>query len=146
MKSISNCKRKFLAISRATLLIGAISFFPAANAADAVVQNMGNIAYVSGGVGDESIDQLNSLRDKFNLKLVFALKSGAYLSDVHAVIADAKGRTLLDTTADGPWLLTRLPAGSYQVAVSSAGVTKKRQISVAASGLKTVDFRWDANE
>ena len=146
MKPISSSKREFLMISRTALLIGAVSFFPVASADDAVVHNMGNIAYVSGGVGDESISQLNSLRDKFNLKLVFALKSGAYLSDVHAVIADSKGRALLDTTSDGPWLLTRLPAGSYQVDVSYTGVTKKRQVSVAAGGLKTVDFRWDSNE
>jgi hypothetical protein len=146
MKPISSTKNKFLAISRAALLVGAVSFFPAANADDAVVQHMGNIAYVSGGVGDESIDRLNSMRDKFNLKLVFALKSGAYLSDVRTVIADKKGSTLLDTTSDGPWLLTRLPAGNYQVVVSSAGVAKKRQVSVAASGMKTVDFRWDADQ
>lgn len=146
MNSISSSKRKFLMISRVALLIGAVSFFPAANAADAVVQNMGNVAYVSGGVGDESIEKLNSLRNEFNLKLVFALKSGAYLSDVHTVIADTKGRTLLDTTSDGPWLMTRLPAGSYQVVASSAGVTKKRQVSVTANAMKTVDFRWDADQ
>lgn len=146
MKSISSSKRKFLMISRTALLLGAVSFLPAASAEDAVVHNMGNVAYVSGGVGDESIARLNSLRNEFNLKLVFALKSGAYLSDVRTVIADAKGRTVLDTTSDGPWLLTRLPAGSYQVVASSAGVSKKRQVSVAVGGLKTVDFRWDANE
>ena len=146
MKAISRSKSKFLAISRAAVLIGAVSFFPAANAVDGVVQNMGNIAYVSGGVGDESIERLQSMRDEFNLKLVFALKSGAYLSDVHTVISDAKGRSLLDTTSDGPWLMTRLPAGSYQVVVSSAGVAKKRQVSVAANGMKTVDFRWDSDQ
>jgi hypothetical protein len=146
MKSNSSSTGKFLAISRAALFIGVVSFVPAANAADAVVQNMGNIAYVSGGVGDESIERLNSMRDRFNLKLVFALKSGAYLSDVHTVIANAKGATLLDTTSDGPWLLTRLPAGSYEVVASSAGVTKKRQVSVAATGMKTVDFRWDSDQ
>ena len=32
MKAISRSKSKFLAISRAALLIGAVSFFPAANA------------------------------------------------------------------------------------------------------------------
>ena len=146
MKTISSSKTKLLAISRVALLISAVATFPAANADDALVQNAGSIPHVTGGVGDESIERLKSMRDEFNLKLVFALKSGAYLSAVRTVIADTKGVTLLDTTSEGPWLLTRLPAGSYQVAVSSAGVTKKRQISVPANGMKTVDFRWDSDQ
>lgn len=147
MKPISSSRTKFLAISRAALLIGAVSVVPAASADEAaVVSNLGNVAYVSGGVGDESINRLNSMAREFNLKLVFALKSGAYLSDVHTVIVDTRGATVLDTTTDGPWLLTRLSTGSYQVLASFAGVTKKRQVSVGANGLRTVDFRWDTDD
>lgn len=62
------------------------------------------------GDGTGSIDRLNSLVGDFNLKLVFALKSGAYLSGVKLTIADAAGKTLVDTASEGPWLLARSAA------------------------------------
>ena len=143
---------KLIAAARASILLGCVLLVPAlvpaltpsARAAsdDAVVKTTGGVRYVSGGVGTDSIDRLNSLAGDFNLKLVFALKSGSYVSDVGVVIADAKGQTLLDTTSEGPWLLTRLPAGNYQVVATFAGSAVKRQIAVGAEKLRTVDFRW----
>ncbi|MEO7725682.1 MAG: carboxypeptidase regulatory-like domain-containing protein [Burkholderiales bacterium] len=107
------------------------------------VETAGNVSYVSGGVGADSIDRLNSLAKDFNLKLVFALRSGDYVSDVQVNIASASGKTLLDTASQGPWFLTRLPAGKYQIAATFAGKTEKRSI-VVGKGLRTVDFRWGA--
>jgi hypothetical protein len=109
---------------------------------DAVVQTSRGITYVSGGVGAESIDRLNGLARDFNLKLVFALQSGSYVSDVKVAIADAAGKALLDATSDGPWFLAKLPAGTYQVAATFGGNVVKRQVSVGAARLTTADFRW----
>jgi len=106
------------------------------------VQNTGNVTYVSGGVGLESLDQLSSISRDFNLKLVFALNSGAYLSGVQVAIVDRKGQTVVDTTSDGPWFMAKLPAGNYQVIATVAGKAEKRQVSVGTSGLKTVNLRW----
>lgn len=127
------------------LLIGAASLAPLANASnDESVQTMNGVSYVSGGVGTASIDRLNSLAQDFNLKLVFALTSGAYLSDVKVTIADASGKTLLDATSAGPWLLAKLPAGNYQIVASFAGHAEKRSVTVGSEKLKTIDFRWSA--
>jgi hypothetical protein len=157
MKRITGTNGKSLAHGLAAILLGsaflAFALVPAlvptlissasANSDDAVVQKTpGGVSYVSGGVGTDSIDRLNSLARDFNLKLVFALTSGSYVSDVKVAIADAKGRTILDTTSDGPWLLTRLPAGNYQVVATLSGNTVKRQVAVGAGKLRTVDFRW----
>jgi hypothetical protein len=153
MKRISGIENKSLAHSLAAILLGsaflASALVPAlissasANSDDAVVQKTpGGVSYVSGGVGTDSIDRLNSLASDFNLKLVFALTSGSYVSDVKVAIADAKGRTILDTTSDGPWLLTRLPAGNYQVVATLSGNAVRRQVAVGAAKLRTVDFRW----
>jgi hypothetical protein len=57
-------------------------------------------------------------------------------------IADAAGKTMLDTTSEGPWLLTKLPAGNYQVVATFAGTAERRAIAVGAGNLRTVDFRW----
>ena len=82
------------------------------------------------------------MSSQFNLKLIFALKSGEYLSGVQVAITDAKGKSMLDTTSEGPWFMTRLPVGKYQIVATVAGKTEKRQITVDGTKLKTVDFRW----
>ena len=127
----------------AAILLGAAPLVPVANAnSDESVQTAGRVSYVSGGVGTTSIDRLSSLTRDFNLKLVFALKSGDYVSGVKVAIADAAGKTLLDTTSEGPWFLAKLPAGNYQIVATLAGNAEKRTIAVGAEKLKTVDFRW----
>jgi hypothetical protein len=128
----------------AALLVGSAMLLPLAgySAEDDVVKTSGTVTYVSGGVSDESLDHLKSMSSEFNLKLVFALNSGAFMSDVNVAISDSKGNSLLNTKSHGPWLLAKLPAGNYQVvATSSSGVSMTRSASVGA-GTKEVDFRW----
>ena len=125
------------------VLLGAASPVPVANAnSDEIIHTAGGVSYVSGGIGKDSIDRLNSLASDFNLKLVFALKSGNYVNGVKVSIADAAGKTLLDTTSEGPWLLTRLPAGNYQIVATFAGNAEKRTIAIGVEKLRTIDFRW----
>ena len=127
------------------ILLCAASLVPVASAiSDESVQTAGRVSYVSGGVGTASLDRLSSLARDFNLKLVFALKSGDYVSDVKVTIADAAGKQLLDTISEGPWFLAKLPAGTYQVAATFGGKAEKRTIAVDAKRLKTLDFRWSS--
>lgn len=138
MKRILGMKRKSLAHSFAAILLGSASLVPAlvpitSAKMDAIVQTAGGVSYVSGGVGADSIDRLGSLAGNFNLKLVFALKSGEYVNGVRVAIADAAGKTLLDTTSEGPWFLTKLPVGNYQIVATFAGNAVKRQIAVGAA-------------
>lgn len=151
MKRIPGSKRQSIARCMAAILLGLVSLVPAASAdsvestdSEVVVQSAGGVPYVSGGIGEESIDRLNSRAREFNLKLVFALNSGEYVSDVGVSIANAKGKTLLDATSEGPWFYTRLPAGNYRVVATLNGKTVKRQVAVGSAKLRTVDFRWAA--
>lgn len=145
MKRIPGSVSTLLARGFAAILLGCVSFASAAGTdGDPVVQTTGGVSYVSGGVGTASIDRLNALAGGFNLKLVFAGKSGAYLADVRVNIADSKGRTILDITSEGPWLLAKLPAGSYRISASFAGNAVKKQVSLSTGKLRTVDFRWAA--
>ncbi len=94
MKQISSMKRKFLAHGLAGILLCYASLIPVVSADnDEVLQTSDGVSYVSGGVGLDSINRLNSLAAEFNLKLVFALRSGAYLSDVQVVVVNAAGKT-----------------------------------------------------
>ena len=145
MKTLDHATRKFLAGGVAAVLLGCASLLSLAQANDAaVVRSAGAIRYVSGGVGGESLEQLAAMARDFNVKLVFALASGDYLSDVRVLIADAQGHTLLDTVADGPWLLVRLPAGKYRIAATLGSQQQQREVSVGATQSTTVDFRWAA--
>jgi hypothetical protein len=143
MKPIRGIKNKFLAYGLAAILLGSGPLTASAQN-DGVVQTQGNVSYVSGGVGTESLDRLNAIIGDFNLKLVFARVSGEYLSNVRVVIADAKARTILETTSEGPWLLAKLPAGKYRITATVEGKEQKRQITTGAIKLTTVDFRWIA--
>ena len=134
--------RLFTAVVTA-ITLSVATLVPVANAySDEIVQTAGGVSYVSGGVGTTSIDRLGSLAKDFNLKLVFAMKSGDYVSDVKVSIADAKGKTLLETMSEGPWFFTKLPAGNYQIVATFAGKAEKRTVAVGAANLRTVDFRW----
>lgn len=146
MKTISDTQSGMLTRSFAALLLGAAMLLSISNvhSADARVQTSSGISYVSGGVGDDSIAKLEALARDFNVKLVFALQSGNYVSDVKVVIADAKGKTLVDATSAGPWFLVKLPAGSYQVVATFAGKDVKRSVTAGKAKLQTVDFRWAA--
>ena len=143
MRPIQN---RMISRSLAALLLSStlILFTGNAISADATVQTSGGISYVSGGVGDDSIIKLNTLAGQFNLKLVFALQSGNYVSDVQVAIADAKGKTLLDATSAGPWFLAKLPTGNYQIVATFEGKAVKRSVTVGKAKLQTVDFRWAA--
>ena len=144
MKRIPDMKNAVPARNIVALLLSAALLAPISHAQnnEAIMQTVGNVPYVSGGIGIASIDRLDSMSSQFNLKLVFALKSGEYLSDVKVTITDAAGKAIVDTMSDGPWLLTKLPPGKYQIAASFAGNTVKRTVAVGAARLNTVDFRW----
>ena len=49
---------------------------------------------------------------------------------------------LVDAQSEGPWFLTRLPAGDYRVVASFAGNAVKRHIVIGTERLETIDFRW----
>jgi hypothetical protein len=100
------------------------------------------VAYASGGVSEESRDNLNAIAGDFNLKVVMATKTGEYLSDVDVVITDDRGRPLVSAVADGPWFFARLPSGHYVVSASTHGTTQRKSVTLGDRQAR-VDLRWD---
>lgn len=115
-------------------------------AADEAVATAGDVSWVSGGIGEDSRERLAALAAGFgfNLKVTFALQSGDYLSAVAVRIVDAGGRTVLETTSEGPIMLVRLPAGRYEFAATVGGRELKQRLSVVAGRTATAVFRWPA--
>lgn len=68
---------------------------------------------------------------RYPLKLVFAAADGNYIADVHVRVEDASGNVALEADCDSPWLLARLPSGSYDVtATARSGHTEKARVQV----------------
>jgi len=100
------------------------------------------VSVLSGGIGADARDQLAAQARNYNLKLVFALASGEYISDVNVSIADSGGRKVVDHVANGPWMFAELAPGSYTITATFNGKTETHKVSVSKQGQKVVDFRW----
>ncbi len=134
--------RQAAAIALALLAVSGVLAPPAGAKSEEVARAPSGVMYVTGGVGTEAMDLLKSMEKNFNLKLIFANTSGAYLSDVKVTIVDASGNVVLDAMSEGPLLMAKLPAGSYRVDATFGGHPESRKVTVAANKLLTVDFRW----
>ena len=105
-------------------------------------QHTSPIPYLSGGIGEDARESIKAQEKHFNVKLIFAEKTGAYLADVNVVIADDSGNRILDIKADGPITLVQLPAGTFDIRVSAYGKTQIRHIAMRKDGRKTLTFLW----
>lgn len=114
-------------------------------AAAAEPASRNGIAYVSGGIGANAEEKLRAQRSAYNLMLVFTLNEGNYLADVKVTLANARGGTLLEHVADGPYFMAKLPAGQYTISATHAGKTQTRRVSVAGKGLTAAYLRWPSN-
>ena len=129
-------------IAGAVLLVGAASAGWCAEGTPEIRQS-GAVSYVSGGVSEEDRSALEPITRDFNLKLIFALRNGEYLSDISVLVTAGRGQTVLDAKAEGPWFFAKLPSGQYQVSVTAPnGQTQRKTVVVGPRGLRTLDFRW----
>jgi hypothetical protein len=135
------CYSRFLQV----WTVGAILSMGIAVAGQAAEVAKDGVNYTSGGIGIDSQERLNARAREFNLKLIFTLNEGNYIADVNVILTDAKGRKVVEHTADGPFFMARLPAGQYNVAATYEGKTVTRKISVGGGGLRTEYFRWPSN-
>jgi hypothetical protein len=127
----------------ATLLLAGVALSSAA----LEVKATGEVRWVSGGVGTDERDEMIMALPDYNFRLLVAAeKSGAYLSGVQVVVRDAGGRAILDTPLEGPWLLSRLPPGRYEVTATYTGKPQTRTFTVPASGRREVHLYWMAPE
>lgn len=99
--------------------------------------------YVSGGVSEENRQSLRQMTTADNLQLIFAAKNRGYLSDVTVLITDDKGREVLNTVAQGPWLFTKLPAGKYRINATVMGHSQGAVAEVSPKGQTRVYLTWE---
>ena len=99
------------------------------------------IPYLSGGASLDAREKLDAEGKNYNLKLVFAGKSGEYLSDIKVGISDRTGKKVLDAVSTGPWFFCKLPPGKYTVTATMMGKEKRTRINIG-KGQSTLNFYW----
>ena len=135
--------------SAVTLLwIGVLLGLVSARAADEALppeQAQGEIRYRSGGIGADESAAMKAARADYALSLLFASTEeghAAYASDVHVSILAADGSELLETVAEGPYLLVELPPGRYHVVATARGEVRKREVRIVAGKHQQLGFQW----
>lgn len=109
------------------------------------VQANANVPAVSGGVSVNARDNMRAATPPHNVKMVFALTTGNYVSDVQVKVTNQSGKVVIDDIANGPWLFAQLPAGTYNATATYNGKPVTHRFSVGKSGVKTAQFRWPAS-
>lgn len=108
-------------------------------------QKMQNaVAYLNGGAGDEEVQFIKQAIKDYSMALAFARSASPraeYVADVAVTVKDAKGQTVFDLPSSGPYLLLKLPAGSYQVTATYQGKAQTRKVS-AGNAASLVTFEW----
>jgi hypothetical protein len=103
--------------------------------------------YLSGGVGSDEREVMEERGKAYNVKLVFAEKTGAYLSNVKLVIEDAKREEMVSLNANGPWFYIQLPPGSYSVKATFGEKSNElKALRVTKDKKAHHVFVWDLGE
>jgi hypothetical protein len=141
-------------IAAAFTIANVAAAFPAHAATSTMLppeKTAAGIAYRTGGIGEEEAAAMKKAESRYPLVLEFVGKPVArglnaeYLADVRVTIADAKdGKSVLSTTAAGPFLMAKVAPGKYTVTAEYQGKTKHRTVEVRAKKTEHVMFEWNA--
>ena len=128
-------------------LLGAAGFAHAQTQTLPAVQKSGDVEYLSGGIDKDEATAFQAESRNWPLALQFAVTGGQraqFASDVQVTLRGAGGRSVLQTTTTGPFLLVRVPPGSYAVEAVLEGVARRRQVSVKRGASAKAMFSWPA--
>ncbi|CAB3681475.1 carboxypeptidase-like regulatory domain-containing protein [Achromobacter insolitus] len=132
----------------AAMALGSMAFAGILSTAQAglpPVQQQGSVQYVSGGIGLDESEAMKAAAKDYPLALTFAAQRDGkadYVANVAVTISDAQGKAVLQATAEGPYMLVKLPAGNYKISATYNGQAQQRDVSVQNSGTARAVFEW----
>jgi hypothetical protein len=152
-----NARVKYLFVLLALLVVeplrcgGPVPAVPAAQFPPAIIILEGKTSqgfpYLSGGVSSDEREVMEERGKAYNVKLVFAEKTGAYLSHVKLAIEDAKREETVSLDTNGPWFYIQLPLGSYGVKATFGGTSNElKALRVTKDKKARHVFVWDLGE
>ncbi|MBC9904336.1 MULTISPECIES: carboxypeptidase-like regulatory domain-containing protein [Achromobacter] len=132
----------------AAMALGSMAFAGILSTAQAgmpPVQQQGSVQYVSGGIGLDESEAMKAAAKDYPLALTFAAQRDGqadYVANVSVTISDAHGKSVLQTTAEGPYMLVKLPAGNYKISATYNGQAQNRNVAVQNTGTARAVFEW----
>lgn len=137
-------------IAAKLVLFGALVVMPIATFAEDTMQTqtpemMGDVSYVSGGIGESELEMMQGRAKDYSLEFVFVQKlkqKEEYLADINVRIQDAHHNVVLETVTEGPYLFLNLPKGRYSVSAEYKGDVKLRNVVVNTKKHQKVVFWW----
>jgi len=109
------------------------------------MQRQGGIEYLSGGIGLEESTAIEAESRKWPLTLLFSARRwqrAVYTADAKVSLRDGQGRLLLQVQADGPFLLLRLPPGTYTADATLDGKPLQQRVVLKKGEAARVVFVW----
>lgn len=123
-----------------------LSFFSsAASFADEITIQQDNhgVDYVTGGIGSEEVEAMESFKKQFNLYFLFSEgKVGRVIDDINISISDSKNQPVFALEHAAPRLLLNLPSGKYQVTASYLGSEQRYRFTHDAKKHQRVILNW----
>ncbi len=108
-------------------------------------QQYGQVSYVTGGFGQDESEAFKAAMGQYALALTLSSRAdghAAYIADVQVVLRDAQDATVLNVTAQGPFLLARLEPGRYRLFATYLGRTLSRELTVRQGATTRIDLNW----
>lgn len=106
-------------------------------------QVQGSSSYVSGGIGQDEAAAFRAASQQYNLRLIFSSQTGEYYAGVKVTLRDAQGKTVIETTSDGPFVFFNVLPGKYQITAENLGHAVTRSAQVRAKRGTELYIRWN---
>jgi hypothetical protein len=152
MKMFSPCRVGFgalailLMIASSPGLAAEVTAVSAEPTAEVAAPRAANIQLAEASNPDES-DRLKITETAYSLTLIFVqnmLGKNAYTTHIPVTITNSQGTKILETRVQGPYLLIKLPAGTYKIHATLHGVEQTHQATTGGAGKSArVVFDWD---
>jgi hypothetical protein len=128
------------------VLLGALSSAQAA--VNPPIYMSHGIEYMSGGIGSDEAQLMETVSPRWPATFEFAIKDGKsadFAANVHVTVRDAHGVALIDNvTSGGPLMVARLEPGTYDVEARLGGQVLKQQLRVPEGASAKANFVWPA--
>ncbi len=105
---------------------------------------VGNITYISGGIGSDEEQAMKSEAKNYDLRISNATKAGDFIADTNLVIKSKNGHEMIRADNTGPLFYAKLPAGQYVVEVTDGDQKRVRDIKVSDRHPDDMHLIWQA--
>lgn len=101
------------------------------------------VKYVTGGIGQDEVEEMHGMATQFSLNIVFSEGAvGRAVDGANVEILNGQGKVIFKIDAANPLLYVDLPAGKYQVLASYNGIEQGRAINIRNKSNQRLILNW----